>query len=187
VGIATRPPIKSVSLSGQANGHSDGNESNSVASSDKISHGMMRTLTRTIPVRSSKHTQFVDITDEVAQAVASSGVSDGFVVVYSRHTTSRIHINEHEPLLLQDLGLLLERLVPRDAFYHHDDFSVRTVNLTPGERVNGHSHCRGLFIGASEHIPVTDGMMMLGRWQRVFMVELDGPQTREVAVKVVGV
>ena len=84
-----------MSLSGQANGHSDGNESNSVASSDKISHGMMRTLTRTIPVRSSKHTQFVDITDEVAQAVASSGVSDGFVVVYSRHTTSRIHINEH--------------------------------------------------------------------------------------------
>lgn len=187
MGIATRPPTKSGSLNGHSDAHGVRDVTASDASSDKTSLGMMRTLTRTIRVQSSRHTQFVDITEAVAEAVACSGVSDGFVVVYSRHTTSRIHINEHEPLLLQDLGLLLERLVPRDAFYHHDDFSVRTVNLTPGERVNGHSHCRGLFIGASEHVPVTDGVMMLGRWQRVFMVELDGPQTREVAVKVVGV
>ncbi len=186
MGSVSRPPAQPVSLNGHSDLQTVGGPTEPVASSDKVSVGMLRTLTRAIPVRSSRHTQFVDITDEVAQAVATSGVSDGFVVVYSRHTTARIHINEQEPLLLQDLNLLLERLVPRDAFYHHDDFSVRTINLTPGERVNGHSHCRGLFIGVSEHIPVTDGMMMLGRWQRVFMVELDGPQTREVSVKVVG-
>lgn len=135
---------------------------------------------------SQHHTDFVDITDTVNEAIRASGVTDGVALVTSLHTTARIHVNEHEPLLLTDLTALLERLVPRDAFYHHDDLSVRTVNLTPDERVNGHSHARGLFIPVSEHLPVTDGALMLGQWQRVFMVELDGPQSRKVVVKVLG-
>jgi secondary thiamine-phosphate synthase enzyme len=148
---------------------------------------MMRSVTHILDVESHRHTEFVDITEAVAGVVTSSGVTDGFAIVYSQHTTSRIHVNEHEPLLLADLTSLLERIVPRDAFYHHDDFSVRTVNLTPGERINGHSHARGLFVPVSEHLPVTDGRLMLGRWQRVFMLELDGPQSRRVVVKVLGV
>jgi secondary thiamine-phosphate synthase enzyme len=147
----------------------------------------MRSLTRVIDIVSCRHTEFVDLTDAISDIVRESGVDDGFALVYSQHTTARIHVNEAEPLLLADLTSLLERVVPRDAFYHHDDFSVRTVNLTLGERINGHSHTRGLFVPVSEHLPVSDGAIMLGRWQRVFMLELDGPQSRKVVVKVLGI
>ena len=145
-----------------------------------------RSFTRALEIESKRHTDFVDITDAVAGVIRESGVIDGFALVYSQHTTARIHVNEYEPLLLADLTALLERIVPRDAFYHHDDFSVRTVNLTPGERVNGHSHARGLFVPVSEQVPVTAGELMLGRWQRLFMLELDGPQSRRVIVKAMG-
>ncbi len=146
----------------------------------------MRTLTRIHEVQTDKHVQFVDITDQVAQCVAESGVQNGFTVIFSRHTTAGIRINEHEPLLLEDLAILLDKLVPQTSGYRHDDFSIRTVNLTENERVNGHSHCRSLLLGASETVPVATGTLMLGRWQRIFLAELDGPATREFVVQVVG-
>jgi secondary thiamine-phosphate synthase enzyme len=126
------------------------------------------------------------ITDEVRRCLEESGVQTGFAVVFSRHTTAGIRINEHEPLLLEDMATLLESMVPQEATYRHDDFSVRTVNLNENEPINGHSHCRSLLLGASETVPVAAGRLMLGRWQRVFLVELDGPRTREFVVQVVG-
>ena len=180
MGLGTAPATGTPHVNGTA--HFNGSAPNS-----QVVVGQMRSVTGTIDAIAHRHTEFVDITDAVAEIVASSGVADGFVVVNSQHTTARIHVNEHEPLLLADLTALLERVVPRDAFYHHDDFSVRTVNVTPGERINGHSHARGLFVPVSEQLPVTDGRLMLGRWQRVFLLELDGPQTRKVVVKVMGV
>ena len=150
-------------------------------------HAMpMRTLTRTYEVQTEKHVQFLDITDQVVQCVTEAGVQNGFAVVFSRHTTAGIRINEHEPLLLEDLVTLLDKLVPQTSGYRHDDFSVRTVNLTENERVNGHSHCRSLLLGTSETVPVAAGSLMLGRWQRIFLAELDGPRTREFVVQVVG-
>lgn len=146
----------------------------------------MRTLTKVLSVGTERHLQFLDITDRVAHAVAESGVRDGFAVVFSRHTTAGIRINEHEPLLLEDMAKLLERVVPQDGVYSHDDFSVRTVNLTENERVNGHSHCRSLLLGASETVPLAAGRLLMGRWQRVFLVELDGPAQREFVIQIVG-
>jgi secondary thiamine-phosphate synthase enzyme len=145
----------------------------------------MRCLTRVVPVRTERHLEFVDITDEVAQVVAEAGVREGFAVVFSRHTTAGIRINEHEPLLLEDMARLLEVTVPTGN-YRHDDLTVRTVNLEDETRVNGHSHCRSLLLGASETVPVSAGCLLLGRWQRVFLVELDGPARREFVVQVVG-
>jgi secondary thiamine-phosphate synthase enzyme len=146
----------------------------------------LRTLTRVLSVDTERHIEFVDITEEVRRCVAESGVRDGFVVVFSRHTTAGIRINEHEPLLLEDMAKLLEQIAPAGADYRHDDFSVRTVNLTPNERVNGHSHCRSLLLGASETVPLAAGELLLGRWQRLFLVELDGPNRREFIVQIVG-
>lgn len=145
----------------------------------------MRYLTRVIPVRTERHLEFVDVTDEVAQVVAEANVREGFAVVFSRHSTAGIRINEHEPLLLEDMARLLEQMVPTGN-YRHDDLTVRTVNLTEDERVNGHSHCRSLLLGASETVPVSAGCLLLGRWQRVFLVELDGPRSREFVVQVIG-
>ncbi len=146
----------------------------------------MRTLTRTIAIDTAQHVEFVDVTDRVLECVAEARVAHGCAIVFSRHTTAGVRINEHEPLLLQDMIELLDRLAPRDARYRHDDFTVRTVNLTDSERVNGHSHCRSLLLGASESIPIVGGQLMLGRWQRVFLVELDGPSHRELIIQVIG-
>jgi secondary thiamine-phosphate synthase enzyme len=146
----------------------------------------LRGLTRIFDVETERHVEFVDVTEEVSRSVAESGVQHGFAVVFSRHTTAGIRINEHEPLLLEDMARLLDELAPTTTQYRHDDFTVRTVNLTENERINGHSHCRSLLLGASETVPVAGGKLLLGRWQRIFLVELDGPSQREFVVQVIG-
>jgi secondary thiamine-phosphate synthase enzyme len=110
----------------------------------------------------------------------------GFAVVYSRHTTAAIKINENEPLLLEDMEKFLERISPRNGSYRHNDFTIRTVNMNEDECPNGHAHCQHLLLGTSETIPIVEGMMQFGRWQSIFMIELDHPRPREVVVQVMG-
>ncbi len=130
--------------------------------------------------------QFIDITDEVQRLVAESGVNDGTATVFCRHTTAAIRINENEPLLLSDMEEFLKRVAPRELYYRHNDFSIRTENMTEDECPNAHAHCQHLMLGASETIPIVDGRLTLGRWQRVFLVELDRPREREVCVQIIG-
>ncbi|HIM37471.1 MAG TPA: YjbQ family protein [Dehalococcoidia bacterium] len=137
-------------------------------------------------VDTEKAPQFIDITDWVSQCVAQSEVRNGFAVVYSKHTTAAIKINENEPLLLEDMSRFLERLSPREGCYAHNDFSIRTVNMTPDEAPNGHAHLQHLLLGTSETVPVIDGLMQFGRYQSIFFIELDHPRPREVMVQVVG-
>ena len=118
--------------------------------------------------------------------MAEAGVSHGFVVVFSRHTTAAIKINENEPLLLQDMEQFLERISPRNGNYRHNDFEIRTVNMNEDECPNGHAHCQHLLLGTSETIPIVEGMMQFGQWQSIFLIELDHPRTREVVVQVLG-
>jgi secondary thiamine-phosphate synthase enzyme len=146
-----------------------------------------RVVNRRLPLHSDEPTQFVDITDQVSSAVRESGIRNGVVVVYAQHTTAGITINEAEPLLLGDMCRLLDRFASRDDDYQHDDLTIRTVNLEPNERKNGHAHCQRLFIGASESVPVVDGDVQLGKWQRIFFVELDGPRPRSVTVQLMGI
>jgi secondary thiamine-phosphate synthase enzyme len=130
--------------------------------------------------------QLVDITTSIESFVASVGLDDGVVHVHTRHTTTGILVNEHEPLLLEDLQRMFERLVPACGYYAHDDPRRRTVNLVPGERHNGHAHCRAALLRASESVAIEDGALALGRWQRVFFVECDGAQARQVALTLIG-
>ena len=131
--------------------------------------------------------EFIDITDEVRRIVEQSGARFGQVTVYSTHTTAAIKVNEHEPLLLGDMARVLQEIAPQDADYEHNDFSRRTVNLDEEECANGHAHCQHLFLSTSETIPILDGALPLGQWQRVFLVELDRPRERRVLVNVIGV
>ncbi|MQG74868.1 MAG: YjbQ family protein [SAR202 cluster bacterium] len=152
---------------------------------------VMRTSTITLKVRSETSPEFIDITDEVEEFIESSGVLNGIVVVFSKHTTAAIVIQEDEPLLLDDFRNLLDSIASSDAKYSHNDFDVRTVHMHDNECPNGHSHCQHLTLGSSESVPVIDGKMALGEWQRVFMVELDGEKAqqigyREVVVQVLG-
>jgi secondary thiamine-phosphate synthase enzyme len=131
--------------------------------------------------------QFLDITDEVAELVRIAGLREGVANVFSRHTTAAICIQEAEPLLLEDLRDFLQRIAPADAHYRHNDFRVRTVHMHDDESPNGHAHCQQLTLGTSESVPVADGELLLGTWQRIFLVELDGPRNaREVVIQALG-
>ena len=134
-----------------------------------------------------KPQQFIDITERVLRCVRLSGMSDGTVTVQSRHTTAAILVNENEPLLLDDLSRVLAGWAPAHARYSHDDFERRTANMTPDERPNGHAHARAMALQASTTLAVIGDEVQLGRWQRIFLVELDGPRSREVVVTTVGV
>ena len=130
-----------------------------------------------------------DITDEVSAAVKESGVRDGIVCVYSPHTTCCVRVNEFEDGFLEDFTALLKTLVPRDKYYAHDDWDRRTENICEEDMSvgNGHSHCMSMLLGsAGEAIPVRDGELCLGTWQRVLFLELDRERERRWIVQVVG-
>ena len=130
-----------------------------------------------------------DITDEVADAVRASGVTDGIACVYSPHTTCCVRVNEFEQGLLQDFTTLLRKLVPTEDYYAHDDWDRRTENICPEDMDmgNGHSHCMAMLLGtAGESIPVREGELQLGTWQRVLFLELDRERDRRWIVQVVG-
>jgi secondary thiamine-phosphate synthase enzyme len=131
--------------------------------------------------------QFLDITEQVVELVRVAGLREGVANVFSRHTTAAVCIQEAEPLLLRDLREFLERAAPANAHYRHNDFRVRTVHMHDDESPNGHAHCLQLMLGTSQSVPVAAGELLLGTWQRIFLVELDGPRAaREVIIQVLG-
>ena len=130
-----------------------------------------------------------DITDEVSEIVHESGVADGICCVYSPHTTCCVRVNEMETGFLEDFTKLLKALVPHDSYYAHDDWDRRTENICPEDMdfANGHAHCMSMLLGsAGESIPVADGDLALGTWQRILFMELDRERDRRWLVKVVG-
>ncbi len=117
--------------------------------------------------------ELIDITDRVRGLVNESGIKDGICVISTRHTTCSIIINENESGLRTDILGILETLIPKDQNYAHD----RIDN-------NAHSHLRAILLGMSEIIPVENGHLVLGTWQSIFFVELDGPRKRSVNIKI---
>ena len=147
----------------------------------------MASRLRRLEVETHEPIQFLDITDEVADLVRVAGLREGVANVFSRHTTAAVCIQEAEPLLLEDLREFLVRSAPPQAHYRHNDFRVRTVHMHDDESPNGHAHCLQLMLGTSQTVPVADGELLLGTWQRIFLVELDGPRaSREVIIQVLG-
>jgi len=149
--------------------------------------GQFVVASQTLTLQTGSAPHFLDLTLAVNSLVEQLDVLAGTVLVFSKHTTAAIVANEHEPLLLDDIADLLLRLAPPSGRYRHDDMTIRTVNLTPNEAKNGHAHCQHLFLGSSIQFPVIDGRLELGQWQHIFLVELDGPRTRQVVVQVSGV
>ncbi len=144
----------------------------------------MKFLSQTFVIRTERGPQFIDITDEVVEATRQSGLQNGFAVIYSRHTTAAIRINEAEPHLISDMEEMLEKIVPSREDYAHNRYAH--AMSTNGERPNAHSHCQQLLLGASEAIPILGGDLAFGQWQRIFLVELDHGRDREVVVQLVG-
>jgi secondary thiamine-phosphate synthase enzyme len=130
-------------------------------------------------------TEFVDITDRLREEVRQAGMRMGRLHLQSLHTTLGLAVNENEPLLLRDFEGLLNRLAPANAGYEHDDFA-RRFDISMDEPINGHAHCRQLLLTGFATLLVEDGDLVLGRWQSVFAVELDGPRHRELAMQLDG-
>jgi secondary thiamine-phosphate synthase enzyme len=131
-----------------------------------------------------------DITDDVQDIVRQSGIQDGICSVYSPHTTCSVRVNEWERGFLEDFAVLLKRLVPTEHYYAHDDWDRRTENVCEEDMEigNGHAHCMSMLLGpAGESIPVRDGELALGQWQRVLFLELDRARDRRWLAQVVGV
>jgi secondary thiamine-phosphate synthase enzyme len=143
-------------------------------------------LCEALIISTSEAPEFIDITDDVARIVKDSGAAFGYVTVFSSHTTAAIRVNENEPLLLQDMAHRLHEIAPHNGDYGHNDFTRRTVNLDEDECANGHAHCQHLFLSTSETVPILDGKLALGTWQRIFLIELDHPRERRVLVNVLG-
>lgn len=140
-----------------------------------------------VDLRTKERVQFIDLTELVAERVIRSGITHGTVQIQTRHTTAAIVINENEPLLIQDLQELLELWAPSSVDYRHDDFGSRKSPFTMDERVNGDAHARAILLGCSKSLNVVDGRIDLGRWQRIFLVELDGARKRYTSIVVMGV
>jgi secondary thiamine-phosphate synthase enzyme len=130
-------------------------------------------------------TEFVDITPRLQDEVRRTGLRNGRVHLQSLHTTLGLAVNENEPLLLRDFEGMLERLAPAGAVYEHDDFE-RRFDIAVDEPANGHAHCRQLLLSPFATLMVEEGRLVLGRWQSVFAVELDGPRRRRLAIQLEG-
>ncbi len=125
-----------------------------------------------IPVRTRQREEFINITSEIQRVVRESGVQEGVCVIYVPHTTAGITINEGaDPSVVRDILHKLHELVPPYDNYSHLEG-------------NSDAHIKSSLVGASQHVIVHGGRLMLGTWQAIFFCEFDGPRSRRVWVHV---
>jgi secondary thiamine-phosphate synthase enzyme len=126
-----------------------------------------------LTIKTSKHTEFVEITSDVQHAVEQSGVKEGLCTVFVPHTTAGITINENaDPDVVADVIYVLDKLVPWcDTRYEHGEGNTA-------------AHVKSSMMGHSVHVFVRAGKLQFGTWQGIFLCEFDGPRTRKVWVAV---
>jgi len=128
-----------------------------------------------LQLSTAQRVQIIDVTEQLRRICRRSGIQDGMAVVVCEHTTAAVCVNEAEPNLLADLQSWLQRLVPREAGYAHNRIDD-----------NADAHLRSVLLGHSVTVAVQGGVPVLGTWQRVLFVELDGPRRRQLRVGVGG-
>ena len=125
-----------------------------------------------VPVRTSSHTQMLDITRQVQQAVTESGVSDGICIIFVPHTTAAVTINENaDPDVQTDFMKEINKIVPWEDGYLHMEG-------------NAAAHLKASMMGFSETVIIKDGRLVLGTWQGIYFLEYDGARNRKVIIKI---
>jgi secondary thiamine-phosphate synthase enzyme len=119
---------------------------------------------------------YVNITDDVAQVVAESGIREGMVLVSAMHITAGVYVNDAETGIIRDIDEWADQVAPKGPDYHHH----RT-----GE-TNGDAHLKSLLVHHQVVLPITDGKLDLGPWQQVYYAEFDGQRRKRVVVKAMG-
>lgn len=117
--------------------------------------------------------EFVDLTNQICDAVANSSVKNGLVHVFAPHTTGIILLTENDPALIQDLQRFFEKIVPKSLPYNHP--------------ANAYAHLRSILFPPDRTIPVMDGKVIFGTWQSLFFVETDNqPRKRKIVIQIMG-
>jgi secondary thiamine-phosphate synthase enzyme len=130
-------------------------------------------VTHTITLRTSRRTEFQNVTDEVEKIVSSSGCVRGMCHLYVPHTTAGVMVNEgYDPDVARDMEAAFDRLIPHKGDYRHAEG-------------NSDSHTKTALVGTSETVWIENGSLALGRWQVIFFAEFDGPRSRHLHVKIV--
>jgi secondary thiamine-phosphate synthase enzyme len=131
-------------------------------------------VTEVLELATKQARECIDLTERVREVVERSGVSAGLCHVMVLHSTAAVVVNEFDdPNIGRDLLVALERAVPEHAGWLHDRIDD-----------NAHAHIKAAVLGPSELVPVRGGSLLLGTWQRILLVELDGPRQRRVSVSV---
>jgi secondary thiamine-phosphate synthase enzyme len=141
----------------------------------------MKVSRDTIEIRTEENQQFLDATKQIQDAVRRSGIRNGTLLINSLHTTIALFVNEFQSALLDDLGAVLQKLIPRRDGYLHDD-----PRYSDCDRANAHAHLRATLLGRPIALAVADGEVLLGQYQSVILAELDGPRERKLQVQIVG-
>ena len=144
----------------------------------------MISIRRILTIATASGIALHDITPQIRDLVAESGIGSGFLTLTSRHTTTAITINENEERLLEDVRRFFTELAPPGEAYLHNDIHLR--DCPPEEPENAHSHLMAMMLGSTESIPVVDGELVLGTWQSVLFFELDGPRRRTLNLQILG-
>jgi len=136
----------------------------------------MKSHTEYLSFHTKKHREYVHITPQVEEILKRSGVREGLALVSAMHITAGVYVNDNESGLIRDIDAWLEQLAPfRQEYLHHET----------GED-NGDSHLKAILVHHQVILPVTNGRLDLGTWQRVFYAEFDGQRSKRVLVKIIG-
>ncbi len=146
----------------------------------------MKIKNKTFELKTEEKLDFVDVTERIEKFVAETKIEDGLVNIQTMHTTAMILINENEPLLIEDIKSNLESIASEGVDYNHDNFEVRTVNMCEDECANGHAHCKATYLTPTNTLNLIDSELQLGKWQRIFVLELDRSRERRFQVQVIG-
>ena len=136
----------------------------------------------TIVVQTDQRIELVDLTNRVMEYVRRFNIREGFVSLWSMHTTCAIFINEFQTALLADIKAFLEKMVDRDEEWLHNN-----PDHSDCDRMNADAHLRALLLGHSLTLQISGGEVVLGQWQRILMAELDGPRARSLRIQVFGI
>jgi len=135
----------------------------------------LKALFKTISISTKNRAQLIDITGQVENFVKDAQVKNGICLVFGLHSTTAIVINENERGLASDILRKVSEEFPHGAGWNHDRIDD-----------NADAHLASAFIGPSKVFPIKDSSLVRGTWQNIFLLELDGPRTRNVTIEVLG-
>ncbi|MCS7108662.1 MAG: secondary thiamine-phosphate synthase enzyme YjbQ [Sulfolobales archaeon] len=136
----------------------------------------MKTYLKELRVTTKRKMEVLKITEQVNQVIKESGINDGIVTIYVPHATATVIVNEFEPRIINDYVEWIRRNIPADAGWEHDEIDN-----------NAYAHIASAILGPGKVIPLHKGRLMLGTWQEIMLLELDGPRNfRTVVVQIIG-